>query len=132
VAWAIDISNKLLPAGDVQILDQNIVVEAGDFIHSAGELRKLVINVIDGVPIYLDDVARVIEGPAEPSSYTWIGFGPASDRRQRNSDIYPAVAISIAKKKGANAVWVAEEVEDYFAKLKRDICRWDNTRDASA
>ncbi len=121
VAWAIDISNKLLPAGDLQVLDQNIVVEAGDFIHSAGELRKLVINVVDGVPIYLDDVARVIDGPAEPTSYTWIGFGPASDRQQQNPDIYPAVAISIAKKKGANAVWVAEEVEDYFAKLKRDI-----------
>ena len=55
--------NKLLPAGEVQVLDQNIVVEAGDFIHSAGELRKLVINVIEGVPIYLDDVARVIDGP---------------------------------------------------------------------
>ncbi len=121
VAWAIDISNKLLPAGDVQVLDQNIVVEAGDFIHSAGELRKLVINVIDGVPIYLDDVARVIDGPAEPTSYTWIGFGPASDRQQQNPDNYPAVAIAIAKKKGANAVWVAEEVADYFAKLKRDI-----------
>jgi multidrug efflux pump subunit AcrB len=108
VAWAIDISNKLLPAGDVQVLDQNIVVEAGDFIHSAGELRKLVINVVDGVPIYLDDIARVIDGPA-------------ADRQPRNSDTYPAVAISIAKKKGANAVWVAEKVEDYFAKLKRDI-----------
>ncbi|MGD2014657.1 MAG: efflux RND transporter permease subunit, partial [Desulfobacterales bacterium] len=121
VAWAIDISNKLLPAGDVQILDQNIVVEAGDFIHSAGELRKLVINVVDGVPIYLDDVARIIDGPAEPASYTWIGFGPAADRQPQNSATYPAVAISIAKKKGANAVWVAKEVKDYFAKLKRDI-----------
>ncbi|MBW2707240.1 MAG: efflux RND transporter permease subunit, partial [Deltaproteobacteria bacterium] len=59
VAWAFDISNKLLPAGDVQVLDQNIVVEAGDFIHSAAELGKLVINVIDGVPVYLDDVARM-------------------------------------------------------------------------
>jgi len=121
VAWAIDISNKLLPAGDVQVLDQNIVVEAGDFIRSAGELRKLVINVVDGVPIYLDDIARVLDGPAEPASYTWIGFGPAADRQPQNSDTYPAVAISIAKKKGANAVWVAEKVEDYFAKLKRDI-----------
>ncbi len=121
VAWAIDISNKLLPAGDIQVLDQNIVVEAGDFIQSAGELHKLVINVVDGVPIYLEDVARVIDGPAEADSYTWIGFGPASDLQQQNSGIYPAVAISIAKKKGANAVWVAKEVEEYFAKLKRDI-----------
>ena len=121
VAWAIDVSNKLLPAGEVQVRDQNIVVEAGDFIQSADELRKLVINVVDGVPVYLGDVAQVIDGPAEPVSYTWIGFGPASDKLTKSADLYPAVAISIAKKKGANAVWVAKEVEDYFLKLKQEI-----------
>ena len=78
VAWAIDISNKLLPAGEVQVVDQEIVVEAGDFIQSADALGKLVINVVDGVPVYLRDVARIIDGPAEPTTYTWIGFGPAS------------------------------------------------------
>jgi multidrug efflux pump subunit AcrB len=40
---------------------------------------------------------------------------------KNHPDVYPAVAISIAKKKGANAVWVAKEVEDYFSKLKREI-----------
>ena len=68
VAWAFDISNKLLPAGDVQILDHNIVVEAGDYIRSAGQLRKLVINVVDGVPVYLDDVARISDGPPNRSA----------------------------------------------------------------
>jgi multidrug efflux pump subunit AcrB len=121
VAWAIDVSNKLLPAGEVQINDQALVVEAGDFIRSAQELEKLVISVVDGVPVYLADVARVIDGPAEPTSYTWLGFGPASDLMPDYPGVYPAVAISIAKKKGANAVWVANEVLDYFAKLKADI-----------
>jgi multidrug efflux pump subunit AcrB len=121
VAWAFDISNKLLPAGEVQINDQALVVEAGGFIRSAKELEKLVISVVDGVPVYLADVARVIDGPAEPTSYTWLGFGPASDLLQDYPGVYPAVAVSVAKKKGANAVWVANEVADYFAKLKRDI-----------
>jgi multidrug efflux pump subunit AcrB len=121
VAWAIDLSNKLLPAGNVQILDEELVVEAGDFLKSAQDLRKLVINVVDGVPVSLDDVAQVIDGPAEPVSYTWIGFGPASDHLQKYPDVYPAVAISIAKKKGTNAVWLAAEVEDYFRKLKSEI-----------
>ena len=121
VAWAFDVSNKLLPAGHVQINDQNIVLEAGDFIRSAGELESLVISVVDGVPVYLSDVGRVSDGPAEPTAYTWIGFGSASEMLEDRPGEYPAVAISIAKKKGANAVWVADEVADYFAKLKRDI-----------
>lgn len=121
VAWAFDVSNKLLPAGEVQINDQSLVVEAGEFIRSTKELEKLVISVVDGVPVYLADVARVIDGPAEPTSYTWLGFGPASDRGQDFPGNYPAVTIAVAKKKGANAVWVADEVVDYFAKLERDI-----------
>ncbi|MBW2431469.1 MAG: efflux RND transporter permease subunit [Deltaproteobacteria bacterium] len=121
VAWAFDVSNKLLPAGEIQINDQALVLEAGDFIRSAKELEKLVISVVDGVPVYLADVARVIDGPAEPTSYTWLGFGPASGLKTHYTGVYPAVAVSVAKKKGANAVWVANEVEDYFAKLKRDI-----------
>ena len=121
VAWAFDVSNRLLPAGEVQINDQSLVVEAGDFIRSAGELERLVISVVDGVPVYLGDVARVFDGPAEPTSYTWIGFGSASGLQADYPGVYPAVAISVAKKKGANAVWVADEVADYFAKLKRDI-----------
>lgn len=121
VAWAFEVSNKLLPAGEVQINDQNLLVEAGDFIRSARELEKLVISVVDGVPVYLADVGRVIDGPAEPTGYTWIGFGAASEIMPDHPEAYPAVAIAVAKKKGANAVWVADEVEDYFAKLKRDI-----------
>ncbi|UCD77880.1 MAG: efflux RND transporter permease subunit [Desulfobacterales bacterium] len=121
VAWAIDVSNKLLPAGEVQIRDQNLVVEAGEFIRSAEDLKNLVISVIDGVPVYLTDVARVIDGPAEPTSYCWLGFGPASGLSVDYPDVYPAVAISIAKRKGANAVWVAKAAEEYFAKLKRNI-----------
>jgi multidrug efflux pump subunit AcrB len=121
VAWAIDVSNKLLPAGNIQILDREFVVEAGGFIRNAEDLRKLVINVVDGVPVYLGDIANVIDGPAEPNSYTWIGFGPASDQLQKYPKDYPAVAISVAKQKGANAVSVAREVEDYFEKLKKEI-----------
>ena len=121
VAWAIEVSNKVLSAGDLQVQDENIILEAGDFIGSADELRSLVINVVDGVPVRLGDVAVIIDGPAEPESYTWIGFGPASHLSQTHSKEYPAVALSIAKKKGSNAVWVAEEVEVYFEKLKRDI-----------
>jgi len=121
VAWAIDVSNKLLPAGEVQIRDQALVVEAGEFIRSAEDLEKLVIGVVDGAPVYLADVARIVDGPAEPASYTWIGFGPAASLPAQYPSVYPAVALSIAKKKGANAVWVADEVADYFAKLKRNI-----------
>lgn len=121
VVWAIDISNQLLPAGTIQRRDQDLLVKAGTFIKGAEELRRLVINVVDGVPVYLGDVAQVIDGPAESTSYTWLGFGPASENADSGQAVYPAVSISVAKEKGANAVWVANDVEQALAELKRDI-----------
>ena len=41
------------------------------------ELENAVVNVIDGVPVYLRDVARVVDGPAEADFYTWIDFTQA-------------------------------------------------------
>ncbi|MBL0714375.1 MAG: efflux RND transporter permease subunit [Desulfosarcina sp.] len=121
VLWAIRVSNRLLAADTIPILDQTFVVEAGAFIQNADELRHLVINVIDGVPVYLQDVARVIDGPAEPDHYTWIGFGPAGRQAPISPESFPAVALSVAKKKGANAVWVADAVEERLAELEQTL-----------
>ena len=121
VAWAIDISNKLIPAGRVAQRDENLVVEAGTFIRDAKELARLVVNVIDGTPVYLGDVARVLDGPSEPGDYTWIGFGPAADVPAGSKGVYPAVFLSVAKRKGANAVGVASEVIHHLRTLETEL-----------
>lgn len=121
VAWAMDVSNAQLPAGTLQQRDEAFMVEAGPFIQDAAELEQLVINVVDGLPVYLKDVAQVLDGPAEPSHYSWIGFGPATSTFNTHTDTYPAVTISVAKEKGANAVWVAEDVKQALAQLQQDL-----------
>jgi len=110
VVWALDLSNKRLPTNTIQQQDYDIVIEAGDFISNAQELKRLVINVVNGVPVYLDEVATIIDGPAEPDNYTWIGFGPADKAFDQYPGYAPAVIISVAKQKGSNAVWVARDV----------------------
>lgn len=109
VAWALDVSNRHLPAGSMVDNDEVMIVEAGPWLRNARDLRQLVVNVVDGIPVYLADVARVIDGPAEPGSHTWIGFGPASARADDGS-VHPAVSIAVAKRKGSNAVTVSRDV----------------------
>ncbi len=113
VAWALGISNTRQPAGGFDSLDRHLTVEAGAFFTRVGELRRAVVNVVDGVPVYLEDVAEVIDGPAERDSYTWIGFGPAErvEDPALKQGFFPAVHVSVAKQKGANAVLVAQRVE---------------------
>ncbi len=121
VAWALQLSTRRLPAGAVRQSDREIVVEAGDFVRDADALKQLVVNVVDGVPVYLDEVASVIDGPAEPDTYTWIGFGPADPVYGQFPGFVPAVILSVAKQKGTNAVWVARDIEDTLAGLKQEL-----------
>ncbi len=121
-------ANVALPAGDLQQLDQHLTLDAGQPLMNAQEVRDLVVGVNEGKPIYLRDVAEVELAPSEATTYTAFGLGIADDRladvQAADSDrtgtappptvispLYPAVTLAIAKKKGANAVWVARDVE---------------------
>lgn len=122
VAQALQQSNVHSRSGVFEQQNQSFVVESGTFFRDTGELENLVVQVVDDRPVYLKDVATIIDGPAEPLGYSWIGFGPADVRKAphtsdgvNRSDIptslYPAVHIAVAKRKGSNAVTVAQQVE---------------------
>jgi multidrug efflux pump subunit AcrB len=123
VANALKASNVNVRAGEFQQQDEEFVVEAGTFLTRGEELGDLVIAVSDGQPIYLRDVAQIIDGPAEPTGYSWIGFGPAEHGAHEAAGgaardaVYPAVHLAIAKQKDANAVWVADAVHERMQEL---------------
>jgi multidrug efflux pump subunit AcrB len=74
-------------------------------------VADLVIGVQNGRPVYLRDVATVVDDIAEATSYTRFRFGPAGAEPGAGAEEeYQAVHIAVAKKKGTNAVVVAEEV----------------------
>jgi len=136
VAQALKVSNVNVRAGEFEQQNREFIVEAGTFVRDALELENLVVNVVGNRPVYLKDVARVIDGPAEPVSYTWIGFGAAAkhpeaprehvtpeELKSRTEKVslqyYPAVTIAVAKQKGSNAVWVARAIEERMAELAK-------------
>ncbi|MEW8009281.1 MAG: efflux RND transporter permease subunit, partial [Candidatus Thiodiazotropha endolucinida] len=121
LAAAIEAANVQLPAGAVIRHDRSFEVEAGTFISDAQALGRLVINVTNGAPVYLSDVARISDGPGEPGNYTWLGFGPAAGVGAEGSEVFPAVFLAIAKRKGSNAVWVAEEARENLERLHREL-----------
>jgi multidrug efflux pump subunit AcrB len=123
VAWALGVSNVRSQAGAYDRTDRSFLVDAGDFVGGVDALRDTVVNVVDGIPVRLRDVADVRDGPAEADTYGWIGFGPADPTAAGTlaADVpprlYPAVQLAVAKQKGANAVAVARAVEERLAEL---------------
>ena len=65
-------------------------------------------------PVYLRDVATISDGPAEPDQYVFFGTGPAASEKESgrkhaaSRGVYPAVTLTVAKRKGTNAITVAE------------------------
>ncbi len=112
VAEALQAHNSQTRSGNFDQQDRNFVVDAGTFIRDAQDLGNLVVNLSGNRPVYLKDVATVLDGPAEVENYSWIGFGPADETHsQLGGSFFPAVHIAVPKKKGTNAVWVADSVQ---------------------
>ena len=124
---AADIFNALKISNVLQAVDQwvfnneSIVLESGDFVRSVDELKSFVVNIIDGIPVYLGDIAEIIDGPAEPDQYTWIDFAPGHPSFSDANAAHPMVSISVAKQRGSNAVSVAENVHQLMARLQLKV-----------
>jgi multidrug efflux pump subunit AcrB len=116
---ALQVSNVLDRTGTWTLDDEAFELEAGDVLREPSQLQSLVVNVIDGAPVYLRDVAQIVDGPAEPESYQWIDFADAVAGEGQGGRQYPMVAISIAKQRGANAVTVSRDALSLMAELER-------------
>ena len=70
------------------------------------DIGLLLITARDGRPVYVNDVASVVIGPSPREHRVW------SDARDDKGEWHrtPAVSLAIAKRAGANAVVVAEDL----------------------
>jgi multidrug efflux pump subunit AcrB len=138
---AIQASNASPPAGAIERGDSVIHIRAGTLVRDGNDLGNLVVGVSRGTPVFLRDIARIDDGPAERSTYLRHGWGPGrgfgahphsagtlvgeGDHEEpasvSPSASVPAVTIAISKKKGSNAVHVAEAVIKESQRLKSEM-----------
>lgn len=123
ISRAVQVSNTQVTAGQLHQQNRVIQIESGQFFASAQELANSVVNVVNGKPVYLRDVAHVADGPEQANSYTFFypGMAFAGAESTTVADKYPAVFISVAKQRGSNAVRVADNV---LAELEALQAEW--------
>ncbi len=127
-------ANRQYRSGGLTTNDQEFVIETGAFLTSAEDVGNVVVGVFGGRPVYLREVAKIVDGAEEPSNYTffWGAHAPrvlAAPRRDSSSrgavgearalpSEEPAVTLSIAKRPGANAISVTHDVLRKIETLK--------------
>jgi len=118
----IAISNSQSQSGNLLRQDTSFSVETGNFLTSAEDVANLVIGAHQNQPLYLNQVAKVEAGPEVSNQYVLFGYG-AADPVKKNTfrSNYPAITLSIAKRKGADAMKLSNEILDKVAHLKKDL-----------
>ncbi len=121
--------NREAHAGILTQGNEAVSVHMNGFLRDADDLGALVVGVHEGAPVYLRNVARITDGPEEPADYVFFSPGPAArvkgiqvpgkspagsvssaSARNTGAELMPAVTITFAKRKGKNAVVLAERV----------------------
>jgi multidrug efflux pump subunit AcrB len=116
-------ANWALPAGELTSDNSVMDIRVGDFLRTEDDVKQTVIGVYQNRPVYLQDVAEVVDGPEEPAQYVWMGSGPAA--AEKNIDRVgvdaAAVTLSIAKKPGTNAIDLVTDLDKQIAELRGKV-----------
>lgn len=114
VARSLAAVNRSLPTGAFDEVNQRVLLEAGRVLAEAADVEDVVIGAHDGHPVYVRDVADVLDGGEEPTRY--VRFASRQD-----PSFQPAVTLAVSKRRGANAIDVADRVLARFEGLRADV-----------
>ena len=112
-------ANFIRTSGEFASGNQQFVVETGSILQNAQDVGNVVVSIFNNKPVYLGNVAEITDGPAEVLDYVFMAFGPAA--KDTDTAAHEAITIAIAKKKGTNAIQIADRTIEKIAALKGGI-----------
>ena len=121
VAEMINASNQQMTSGSFDKDDTEFLVTTGNFLETSADVENLIVGVQQNQPVYLNQIANIFNGPELPVSYVSHGFGKGSESATQFQSEYPAVTIAIAKRKGADAMKIADVVLSKVEELRSDL-----------
>ena len=119
-------ANQASDAGRFPSREGEVIIHLGGFLKTLEDVRNVVVHVHAGRPVYLRDVADVLDYSQEPTQYVFFGTGPAGAEKglsdvSSHGGIQPAVTLTLAKRKGTNAVTVSQEVLSRVEELRGNV-----------
>lgn len=124
VAQALGAANRRAQAGTFAEDNAEVIVKTGAFLRTVRDVESVVVGSANGRPIFVRDVASVWDGAEEPGNYVWFGYGAAARTRRAAlsaGSLEPAVTLSVAKRKGKNAIEIAHRVLAKVENLKGTV-----------
>jgi multidrug efflux pump subunit AcrB len=106
-------ANREFVAGDVRDAGVMRTLTAGQTLRGVPDIGLLLLTTRDGRPVYVRDVAKVVIGPSTVEDRVWN-----LTQGKQSWDRVPAVSLALAKRAGANAVVVSQDILQRVASLQ--------------
>jgi multidrug efflux pump subunit AcrB len=124
VQQALSASNAELATGELVSGGKRMRLEAGGFLDTRKDVAGLVVANRSGKLVYLRDVADVIDGFEEPERMTRFAYGPGhalETGAKYDPSEHASVTIALAKRKGENAVTVANQILTRMSEIAKGL-----------
>jgi hydrophobe/amphiphile efflux-1 (HAE1) family protein len=104
----VSLSNVEIPAGNLIAGSRQLLLRTMGKYTSVQDLEKVILASPDGKPVYLSQVARVLDGVKEQTSISRL-------------DGQSAVGLDIMRQSGSNTVRVADAIKLQVERIKKDL-----------
>ncbi len=104
LSGAISNENVNIPGGNVETGDATFLLRVPGEFAAGKEIERAAIKRVGDRPVFVRDVARVVDGYAERTSYARMNG-------------QPAVSVSVKKRSGANILQVVDQVKVVVAEV---------------
>jgi len=122
VADALQKGNVDYPLGNFENGQFSIPVEYNGFIRTLDDIKNLLIANYQGRPIYLKDIATITDiANYHDKHYTYFIAGQSFEDKKLIGKKLNQVTIFVAKKRGTNAVFVAEDTIKKMEEIKKQL-----------
>jgi multidrug efflux pump len=101
-------NNSNSPKGSFDGAFQSYTINSNDQLQSVEDYQDIVVSFRNGAPVYLRDVANVVDGAQNDKLASW-------------ADNTPAVLINVQRQPGANVIAVVDSIKELLPAIKAGL-----------
>ncbi|MGD0141745.1 MAG: MdtB/MuxB family multidrug efflux RND transporter permease subunit [Rhizomicrobium sp.] len=101
-------ANTDAPKGSFDGATRSYTINANDQIQSADDYKRIVVAYKNGAPVYLSDVATVVQGAENTTLSSWM-------------NTTPAILLNIQRQPGANVIAVVDSIKAMLPQIEAGL-----------
>ena len=120
ISSAIATGNASTAKGNFDGPKRQYSINANDQLMTADDYRALIIAYVNGAPVHLSDVARVIDGSENDRLGAWTGI-KATAAQSDVVELNSAIILNVQRQPGANVIATVDAIKRQLPQLEKSL-----------